>query len=162
MKTVIFFAIIIIGAGYYFYQKDSSGIPEAITDPYFGELTVKQKVQNRDLTVVVYGRMVDNGDCEKRGQIALKDVFEGCTDCNVVDYHCQTELPRRAQALFDNQSTHLAYIALDRGNRGERDARMIVWGLTKAESAFFCTSMIPMIKKKYSGTVSCIEALERS
>ncbi len=162
MKGFIFFVIIATGASYYLYFRNSNGIPDEITDPYFAELTIKQQIGSRNLTIKTYGKLQNKAECDLRGKLSMSDVFKGCPECDVVDYQCLSELPVQAQNLFENQPTHLAYIAMQRGNKLERDARAIVWGFTKAESAKFCTYMIPIIKKKYSGTVSCIDALEKS
>lgn len=162
MKGFIFFVIIAIGAAYFFYVRNSNGVPEEITDPYFGELTIKQQIGSRNLTIKAYGKLQSKTDCDMRGKRAMSEVFKECPECDVVDFQCQSELPVQAQNLFENQPTHLAYIAMQRGNTLERDERAIVWGLTKAESSKFCSYMIPLLKKKYSGTVSCIDALEKS
>ena len=156
MKIFIL-VVLVAGLGYYLYTN--SGNPTTIADPYYMEARIKFKVQNRDLTMVLVGKMVDLADCETRGKITWQGVFEKCTTCNFIDYQCKTELTTRYQALFAKQPTHTSYVVADRGTRFERDGRMIVWGLSKNESTEFCNYMKTTIKQKYSGQVSCIDSL---
>lgn len=156
MKTTIF-VILLAGLGYYFYTN--RGNPSTIANPYYMETRVKFNIQGRDLTMVLVGQMVDKTDCEIRGKETWRDVLEKCTSCDFVDYQCKTELSARYQALMNKQPTHTSYVVADRGTRFERDGRMIVWGLSKNESAEFCGYMKNIMKEKYSGQISCIDGL---
>ena len=156
MKKLVI-VLLIIGVGYYFYTYNTN--PSEITEPYFAEARVKLKVEGRDLTMVLMGEMVNSTDCEKRGQRFWRKVLADCDTCVFVDYQCKTELSQRYQVLFDKRPTYTTYIVAERGSRFERNARMIVWGLSKAESSEFCGYITKAMQKKYSGQVSCIEGL---
>ena len=77
----------------------------------------------------------------------------------------ETDLGMARQAVLGEvpwsptATTSVSYVAANRGSRFERDARMIVWGLTKNESATFCSYMIGVMSEKYSGRLNCIEAM---
>ena len=154
MKKLIIL-LVVIGAGYYFYIYSAD--PSEITNPYYAEARVKLKVHSRELTMVLMGEMSDIADCEKRGQRFWSKTLEACETCVFVDYQCKTELSKRYQILFENRPTYTTYVVAERGTRFERDARMIVWGLSKAESTEFCNYLVKTMKKKYKGQVSCIE-----
>ncbi len=48
------------------------------------------------------------------------------------------------------------YLNLDKGNRYERNARMVIWGLTEQEAEMACGHIKQKIKEKYKGTVHCV------
>ena len=154
MKMILFLALA-IGLGYYFYTTSTN--PSEISNPYYMEAQIKLKVQNRDLTMVLLGKMVDKSDCETRGKITWSGVLKDCETCEFVNYQCKTDLTVRQQILFNKQQTHTTYAVADRGTRFERDGRMIVWGLSKNESTEFCNYLKAAIKKEYRGQVSCLE-----
>ena len=140
---------------FYTYQAN----PPEIDDPYYAEARIDFNVEHRDLTMVLVGKMVDVTDCEKRGQKFWRNMLEDCDTCEFIDYQCKPELSRRYQIMFENRPTFAAYVAADRGSRFERNARIIVWGLTRNESIEFCNYIINAMVKKYSGQVNCVEGL---
>lgn len=154
MKVIIAL-ILLSGLGYYYYINNTN--PAEINDPTFAQARIEFTVQNRDLTMVLMGKMANTTDCEKRGQRFWKRVLEKCESCDFIDYQCKQELPARYQKLFENKPTYATYIVAERGDRTERDARMIVWGLSKMESNVFCQYMSKNMKTTYKGKVSCVE-----
>ena len=154
---ILFLLLVVCGAGYYLYLVQSN--PATIENPYYAEARVEFRVQSRDLSMVIMGEMVDRDDCEKRGQRFWRSALEKCETCQFVDYHCKSELSERYQMLFDKYATYTTYIAAERGNRYERNGRMIVWGLSTQESDQVCKYLINTMKSTYKGHVSCIAGL---
>ena len=63
----------------------------------------------------------------------------------------------RYEGLFSNRVIHATYLALDRGNSGERDGRFIIYGVPSSEVSKVCPVIIATIKQRYRGKVECIQ-----
>ena len=74
---------------------------------------------------------------------------------------CLEELPSRYARLFENVAIPSTYLAFTRGSRFERDGRMVVYGLTRAEGLAVCEQMRNSVSKEdYTGTLECIAPSE--
>jgi hypothetical protein len=130
MYKIIVYALL-IAAGIYGYDLYQSN-PSVIRNPVYVESRMVWYIpqMSRELEYVLVGEMVSEADCQQRSE--------------------------RYRKLFSGQKTHTTYLSLDRGNRFERNARMVIWGLTVEEAGMACEIIKKMVKKKYSGSVECV------
>lgn len=61
--------------------------------------------------------------------------------------------------MFDDKRMDTTYLVAQRGNRFERNGRMVVWGLTGEESVQVCEVMRKSLRVNYSGDVNCVKQL---
>lgn len=170
MKNLII--VLLIAAGvYHFWNKfqpsEASGpgfaAQEAIKNPVYAETRVKMDFPGgRSLEGVMLGKTYNQEDCEKHLQVLENDIkrWAGkvCSDCKLQLSECKSELLPRYAQLFDNEPTNVTYISLARGDRSEREYRLIFWGVTVAESNQLCNA-VPEFQKKHKGEVKCIRSV---
>ncbi len=149
--------VVAIAAGVYAYN-DRQNNPVDIDSPVYVESRVNIEIPQvgRDLEYVFVGEMVSQEDCQKRSQRYLKKLFEDCDTCNLKKLHCKSNLANRYKNLFKGKTTYTTYLSLDKGNRHERNGRMVIWGLTEQEAEMACGHIKQKIKEKYKGTVHCV------
>jgi hypothetical protein len=155
------FVILIVGIGYFAYQRalDATN-PQVIDHPVYAEFRVESKQDDRELSIALFGKMASQDDCEMRAQKVWDKVVKGCTQCSMSVRECKSELPRRYARLFDDVSIPSAYLSFMRGNRYERDGRMVVYGLTSQEGVQVCAYMKTQFAPTFEGTVTCVPASE--
>jgi hypothetical protein len=156
MYKIIVYALL-IAAGIYGYDLYQSN-PSVIRNPVYVESRMVWYIpqMSRELEYVLVGEMVSEADCQQRSERYLNKLFEECKECKVKVLKCDSNLDKRYRKLFSGQKTHTTYLSLDRGNRFERNARMVIWGLTVEEAGMACEIIKKMVKKKYSGSVECV------
>ncbi len=147
--------LLLAAAGYYWHSHKQD--PEQITVPVYAEARVDLQVQGRELNMVLLGKMVDEDDCAARGELFWRHALEDCHECQFIRYECKPALSDIYQPLFANQPTRTSYIKLERGNRFERDGRMLVWGLNKFEAEWLCSFLQAKMKQTYNGQVGCVD-----
>lgn len=150
MKAVIF--VIVLGAATYWGWNYYNN--QAVRDPVYAEFRIKYE---NGIELVGLGRMNSQPDCERRAAEFWRGVLAASAQAKISAVHCDIQLPTRYEALFSNQVANATYIAMDRGNSGERDGRFIIFGAPSSEVIKVCPSLVETIKKKYSGTVKCIQ-----
>jgi hypothetical protein len=155
MKNLLVIAAL-VAAGYWFYDKKIGGEPQVIEDPVYGEVRLTAEVSGREIETVLFLRATGEADCQGRAWIGWNEVFEACTYCKLEPPRCQSELPARYSRLFDDVPIPSAYLSATAGVAGERDGRIVVFGLTDAEGIQFCELMKKQIASRYKGTLVCI------
>ena len=64
---------------------------------------------------------------------------------------CQAQLPPRYARLFDDEPIPSTYLSASAGNAGERDGRLVVYGLTDQEGAAMCEPIRTMVLRVLQG-----------
>ncbi len=156
MKKLIFL-IMIIAIGIYGHKILGEN-PSEISDPVYMESRVTIDIPNtsRELEVVFLGEMVSHGDCSKRRENYLANLLEKCHVCEIKSTECKTEIHSRNKKLFSDRKAHTTYLSLSKGNRFERNGRLVVWGLNDEEALLVCKSLRDQIGENYKGTGKCI------
>ena len=156
MKKLAFLIVIIIVGIYGHNILDEN--PSEISDPVYMESRVIIDVPNtsRELEVVFLGEMVSQADCADRRENYLANLLEKCHICEINSTECKTEIHSRNKKLFSDRKTHTTYLSLSKGNRFERNGRLVVWGLNDEEALLVCESLRDQIREKYKGTAKCI------
>jgi hypothetical protein len=158
MKSL--FVLLVLGAiGYFAWQKFSAGGPPAvIEDPVYAEIRGTANIQGREIEMVVFGRASSDEDCRVRARISVDEALAGCPFCQMQPTSCKAELPARYARLFDDVSIPSTYLSMTAGASHERDARLVIYGLTDKEGEIICEQLRDMVQKKYRGTARCIPA----
>ena len=156
MKRLIILVVIGFGiyAGWKHFNGGNSALSSAPANPVYAEFRVKFP---DDVELVGFGRMDSQEDCETRADVFWRDVLASGTQVQMSSVKCGTQLPARFQALFENKTAYATYIAMDRGNSGERDGRFLFYGVPSSEVMKHCPAFIDIIKKRFSGEVKCIQ-----
>jgi hypothetical protein len=158
MKTLL--VIVIVGLGAWFAWKRVAGpsTPLVIENPVYAEIRATANVANRDLEMVLFVRSSSDFDCRTRSRVSWEGALQGCPTCKLQEPKCQDKLPPRYARLFDDVPIPSAYLSATAGTGGERDGRLVVYGLTDAEGAMMCEAMRKQIAEKYHGTLRCVAA----
>ncbi|HUX82501.1 MAG TPA: hypothetical protein VMV35_06655 [Halothiobacillus sp.] len=164
MKYTIIF-LLMIGGGYYGWQhyqhsQDEKANPDVITHPDYATLRMNVVFPNRTVDGTLFVKTVDPADCQRNIQL-LKDeaahkLFAMCPQCEVQTAECVPQLPPREAILFENKPTAVTYYSLARGDRHEREMRIIYWGVTDAESDKLCNGMLMTPMNGRRGAATCI------
>ncbi len=160
MKKAIFF-ILLLAVGSYGYSAIKNN-PSEITDPVYVESRVILNIPelSRELEYVLVGQMASEEDCQTRSVRYLNNLFEKCTACKIKILKCDPNLENRYLRLFAGHRTHTTYLSFDRGNRFERNGRMVIWGMTVEEASMACQQIKEIIKEKYTGSIQCVAGRE--
>jgi hypothetical protein len=147
----IIFVIVVAAAGYWGWMLFG---PQKATNWVYAEFRVKYK----DGTELVgIGRMDSPSDCERRAEeFWRKALAVDAMGAQVSPMRCGEQLPPRYEGLFSNRVIQATYVALDRGNAGERDGRFIIYGVPSSEVGKVCPIIINNIKSTYGGKVECV------
>ncbi len=152
--------IIILGAiGWFAYQKyvGAAGGP-VIEDPVYGEIRVTQQIQSREIEMALFIRAASDNDCRTRAQESWRGALQSCPGCVLQPVKCQKELPARYARLFEDVPIPSTYLSATAGTRGERDGRLVIYGLTDAEGVQLCEVARTQIATRYQGTMHCVKA----
>ena len=143
--------------GFYAYKVFGDN-PVEISNPVYMESRVTLDVPDtsREVEVIFLGEMVSQEDCEKRSENYLANLLESCQVCNIKLTECKLEIHSRNKKLFSNRKAHTTYLSLTKGNRFERNGRLVVWGLNDEEAKMLCSEIKNNIGEKYNGTAQCI------
>ncbi len=153
MKNLLFM-ISLIGASYYVYTHHSPFQTEA-TDPYFVEIRVS--VDNTNVTLVGFGKMLSYEDCLARSAIVWRNVFKRTGKLNLINTQCSKTLSKKYQKLFDNKPITASYIAFDKDNGRERDGRFVFYGIPSSYIIKECNKIIAQARNNYHGKIFCVK-----
>jgi hypothetical protein len=157
MKTLI--VLLVLGAlGYFAWQRYVGGPPMVIENPVYGEVRATANIEGREIEMAMFARMSSDIDCHARARISWEGALKGCPSCKLQEPVCKTELPARYAKLFDDAPIPSTYLSLTAGVAGERDGRLVVYGLTDQEGEIICEQMRSMVQKNYRGEVHCVRA----
>ena len=156
MKKLTFLIVIIVIGVYGHKILDEN--PSEIVDPVYMESRVTIDVPNtsRELEVVFLGEMVSQEDCTERRENYLGNLLEKCVICEIKSTECKKEIHSRNKNLFSDRKAHTTYLSLSKGNRFERNGRLVVWGLNDEEALLVCKNLRDRVGEKYKGTAKCI------
>lgn len=130
--------------------------PEVIEAPVYAELRMSTSVQGRDIDMVLFGEMASAEDCQERSSRVWQKLIDDCKECTMALSSCKTDLEPRNRRMFDDAPIQSTYLSFDRGNRYERNGRMVVYGLTGDEGNAVCQTIKNNFQRRYEGTVSCV------
>jgi len=149
--------VIIAGAAIYSYNKYRQN-PNVIENPVYMKAQVDVAIpqSSRSLELEVIAELVSIEDCESRRNKYLATYIKNCPTCQVESTECKLSLGGQYRALLSKQKANTTYVSLSKGNRYERDARIVIWGLTDREAEHFCEHMKGAVDEKFTGTVECI------
>jgi hypothetical protein len=154
VKSLLFIAAIGFGV-YYGYNHFRN--PAHIDNPVFAELRVDVHADSRTINVLTFAKMADEADCRERAEIVWRKVID-CKECTMQLIDCKPSLSARYEQLFDDVPINISYLSLTRGSRYERDARMVIWGITGKEGVQLCELLKNGIRPRYSGRLQCVGA----
>jgi len=159
MKKLLVILLIAV-VGYWGYQKYSAqnGPPRPIENPVYGEVRVNANIQGREIEMALFFRATDDADCHGRALVSWTSTLKNCEQCSVQTTNCQAELPPRYARLFDDVPIPSAYLSANAGVAGERDGRIVVYGLTDRDGAAICEVMRKTIAETYKGETHCVAA----
>jgi|SRR5690349_3485907 len=155
MKLLIVL-IVLAGAGYLVHAHLQSTNPEVIETPVYAEFRVNAKLPGRDVDFVLFGEMASAEDCRDRADRLWSKVLSDCKECTTTPSTCRTDLEPRYRRLFEDSPIASTYMSFKRGNRFERNGRMVVYGLTSTEGDQVCESVKSYFQNRYEGVVTCI------
>jgi hypothetical protein len=141
-------------AAYYFFPRDNE--PVEITDPVYAEIRIEMPIGSRQIDFVLFGKMASDEDCRLRANLIWEKMIQGCAACTIGVSACKKDLEPRYQRLFNDVSINTAYLSFTRGEPGERDGRMVIWGVTTEEGNAFCDQASQQFKTQYKGVVTCV------
>ncbi len=155
---VLFWLAIIGGLGYLFYQEIYSdyGRPLEITDPVYGQFRLNISFPDRELKWDFFVKYASFEECRSEIGGGMPEMLEDCEICEIAKSECKKELDDRQMAMFRNEPHFVTYLAGTAGNAGERDGRLIIWGLSKDEARAACQAMLNDVAHRYSGKLECI------
>ncbi|MDP2561508.1 hypothetical protein [Psychrobium sp. 1_MG-2023] len=156
MKKLVFL-IVLAAIGLYYYNGVDSN-PSVIEQPVYLESRVYFSVPNssRELEFVFMGEMVSQSDCTERSGNYPSKLLEKCPECIIKSSECKSDIHSQYQSLFVDEAMSTTYLSLTKGNRFERNARLVVWGLSDKEAKLVCRDMKTKILANYEGTARCI------
>ncbi len=159
MKKLLLIGLVAV-AGYFGYQKYQAqhGPPKPMDNPVYGEVRVNANVQGREIEMALFFRASDDADCHGRALVSWTGTLKNCAQCSLQTNECKAELPPRYARLFDDVPIPSAYLSANAGVAGERDGRLVVYGLTDQEGAAVCEVMRKNIAETYKGETHCVAA----
>lgn len=153
------FLIVLIALGavaYVVHDRRQAMNPEVIESPVYAELRMHARIQGRDIDMVLFGEMAGTEDCQERANRVWQKLIDDCKECTMALSSCKADLEPRYRRLFDDAPIHSTYLSFKRGNRFERNGRMVVYGLTGDEGDAVCQTIKTNFQSRYEGTVNCI------
>jgi hypothetical protein len=158
---LIAIVIVLAVAGFVVKSRLDKVNPTVIEHPVYAEMRVDSKMGNREFNIALFAKAVDLDDCNLRSGKTWGKVLAGCPTCEISPVKCLDALPPRYARLFDNVAIPSTYLAFTRGSRFERDGRLVVYGLTRAEGLTVCEYLRSSVSKQdYAGTLECIAPSE--
>jgi hypothetical protein len=148
--------IAVAGVAYVVHDRRQATNPEVIETPVYAEMRMNQRIQGREIDMVLFGEMASAEDCQERSNRVWQKLIDGCKDCTMTLSSCKADLEPRYRRMFDDAPIHSTYLSFSRGSRYERNGRMVVYGLTGDEGKTVCETIKTGFQSLYEGTVNCI------
>jgi hypothetical protein len=152
------FVLVAVGVLGFFGYRHLQGSAE-IVNPVFVEIRVTMDVGGREIEAALFGKTADDADCQDRAKRVRDNLQANCKYCVSKSVECKSDLAPRYAKFFDDVPSSVTYLSVKRSNRGERDIRLIFWGLTGAEGDAVCDQMIPIFAKIHTGPMKCVRAI---
>jgi hypothetical protein len=135
----------------------------AITNPVFAEVRFQTQIRDRTFHMVAIAKARDDADCKHMTEdlpdrLGANGRSAGTPVWSLESSECKTTLDARNAKLFENKPTFVNYVSATPGAAGEREVRIIFWGVTAQEGELVCAEA-PEMQKRWSGTVTCVHAI---
>lgn len=164
MKKLIFL-ILIVAVGKYawdHYQKtpEDTKKPDIFAKPVYAVIRLSAQVKGRSFEEAIFAETRDVADCQNYSKVLENQATrpdEKGLSWQLQSSECKNELDDRYAKLFQNQPTSVTYLSLSRGNRQEREVRIVYWGVTVEESHRVCEGVSRMQQGR-KGAVRCVRA----
>ena len=108
--------------------------------------------------MALFVRAAEESDCKTRTHRSWEGALKNCPSCALQPTKCQAELPARYARLFTDEPIPSTYLSASAGTAGERDGRLVVYGLTDREGEAICEQLRGMLLESFHGTTRCIKA----
>ncbi|MGB0836331.1 MAG: hypothetical protein ACPGR2_17610 [Psychrobium sp.] len=151
----------VVGIGVYGYENFYKS-PTSISNPIYLESRVNLVIPDisRNIEMVLLGEMASRDECAERKQLLLARLLKKCKECSFKTisktFECKAELTHRNKLLFSDIPMDTTYLSLSSSNSHERNARLLLWGLSDEEAQFICKKLKGIVKHSFNGTAKCI------
>ncbi len=155
---VTFAILALAGLLAYYVIAYHSPFQTEVTDPYFVEIRIDVPIRSEQLNLVGIGRMNSFEDCQIRSMLYWADMLQNIGKVKV-SAECKKEVPEKFLKLFENQQATATYIAFDKGNGGERDARFLIYGAASGMAFEACEKFVEKTanNSEYQGRIYCVK-----
>lgn len=150
--------ILLAAAAAYAYRSYVGGPPRSYENPVYGEIRVNAQIESRDLEMALFVRSADQTDCRVRAHRSWEGALKKCPTCELQQTKCHAQLPARYARLFDDEPIPSTYLSASAGNAGERDGRLVVYGLTDREGEAVCEQLRALLLESFRGSAHCVKA----
>jgi hypothetical protein len=155
----LFLLCLMVALGWFAWKRfGHGGAPLVIEHPIYGEMRAGTTIANRDIEMAIFVRMESESLCHSQAEVVARDVLRDCPSCTLQPAKCQATLPPRYARMFDDVPIASPYVSMTAANSSERDARLVVYGLTDAEGQSVCEVMRAKVKERYTGEAHCVFA----
>lgn len=165
MKQLVIVLIAIVAAvklwPWFQEKRSAQDLSMDFSNPVYAQVRGSVEVGGRKIQEVDLVKTANKQDCERA--IAWVEVLlararkESNLPIKIDSKSCDSSLPRHLARTFDNVPTETTYLSVARGAPDEREVRIILWGVTAAESDEAC-SFAASLSKDNKGAVTCIRA----
>lgn len=156
MKVLIGLLVLAVLVYFIFTGADENVPVSPGTDKVYAEVRINLTKHGREFHFVLFGEATGDADCQTRTERVWRKVFSGCPECTVKAIRCVSQIEPRYQLLWRNEPTYIKYFSFTKGTSGERNGRMITWGVSMEESVELCKQLIPKFRKTYAGKIECL------
>lgn len=164
MKKFLFLFFVLGAIGYWYKQQhpsDDRSNPETISNPIYAQMKIALEVNGRTFDQVILVAVADQAECAKMQGMA-QNVYgpnapKSGQNWTIKSSECTTEIEPRYAKVFENRPTYVTYLSIGRGDRKEREMRIVTWGVSVEESNALCDGMARTLASR-KGTVACIRA----
>ncbi len=165
MKQVLLVLIAIAAAvklWFWFQERQSTqDVSLDFANPVYAQVRGSVEVGGRRIQEVDLIKTANQQDCEhaiERVEALLERARkESNLPIKVDSKSCDSSLPPHLARTFDNVPTETTYLSVARGAPGERELRIVYWGVTARESDAVC-EFAASLSKDNKGAVTCIRA----
>lgn len=157
MKSLLMIAVVGL-LGYLSYQRLL--VPAEVTNPVYIEMRLVLGLGPRQIESAVFGKTTDDADCLLRAERVRANLEQNCPFCVSKSVQCKPDLEERYIRFFNNEPATATYLSVNRSIPGERDVRVIFWGVTHKEGDMICESMKKVFAKIHNGPIECVRGIE--
>lgn len=161
MKFIV--VLLVAAAAWFGWQKYQekrleAANPAQISEPVYAEVRLSAQIESREIEQVWFLAAANQAECEQAADTTVRRALaEIGPRARITASTCKRELEPRYQRFFRNEPSHVTYFSMGRGDPGEREMRMITWGVTAEESARICEVVLRK-PRTWKGPVQCVPA----
>ena len=153
MKTILL--LLFLGAVAYFGYREAMA-PGKIANPVFAEVRIDISAGGRDIEAVIFCKAADEQDCQSRTEITRRGLQKQCPECRLRSAVCKPALNPRYASYFDDAPANATFLSLDPVERGQREIRLVFWGLTRDEGIALCEKMKSTFQEIHQTPARCV------